>query len=123
MILINTYGSPHRPVLKKDPVCTTKIRPAFNFSQRMGGRPSFNDCVYPGVNLFTDMLDLLLKFRCNRFVLLGDIHKEIARLSKGGIHVNFYYVNTNDNPADLITRGESLDKFKAQYLFWLQDLS
>ena len=28
-------------------------------------------------------------------------------------------VNTNDNPADLITRGVSLNKFKAQFLFWL----
>ena len=40
---------------------------------------------------------------------LKDIHKEIAK-----------YVYTNDNPADWITRSESLDKFKAQLLFWLQ---
>ena len=40
-------------------------------------------------------------------------------MSKGNIHVKFNYVNTDDNPADLITRGVSLDKFKAQFLFWL----
>ena len=61
----------HSPVIKKNPVCTTKIRPVFNCSLRTGGRPSPNDCV----NLFTDMWDLLLKFRCNRFVLLADIWK------------------------------------------------
>ena len=67
--------------------------------------------MYPGVNLFTDTWDLLLKFSCNRFVLLKDIHKEIANISKGGIHVKFDSVNTNDNSADLITRGVSLEKF------------
>ena len=40
-------------------------------------------------------------------------------MNEGGILVKFNYVNTNDNPADLITRGMSLDKFKAQFLFWL----
>ena len=101
---------PQSPAIKKDSVCTTKIRRVFNCSLRMGGRTSLNDCVYPGVNLFTVMWDLLLKFRCNRFVLLKDIQKEIAKLSKGGIHVKFNYVNTNDNPTDLITRSVSLDK-------------
>ena len=33
--------------------------------------------------------------------------------------MKFNYVNTNDNPADLIARDVSLDKFKAQFLFWL----
>ena len=108
----------HRSVIKRGPVCTTKIWPVFNYLIT-GGRQSLNDCVYPGVNLFTDTWDLLLKFRCHRFVLLKDIHKEIAKLSKGGIYVKFNYVNKNDNPVDLITRGVSLNKFKAQFLFWL----
>ena len=33
--------------------------------------------------------------------------------------MEFNYVNTNDNPTDLITRVVSLDKFKAQFLFVL----
>ena len=57
-------------------------------------------------------LDLLFKFRCNHFVLQNDVYKEIAKLCKGGIHVRISYVNTNGNPADLISRGESLDKFE-----------
>ena len=109
----------HRPAIKKDPVSTTKIRPVLNCSLRTGGRPFLNDCVYPGVNLLTDMWNLLLKFRCNRFVLLADILKEIAKLNKGVIHVKFHYVNTNDNRTDLLIRGVSFDKFKAQFLFWL----
>ena len=83
----------------------------------MGGRQSLNDCVYPEVNLFADMSDLSLKFRYNHFVLLKDIHKEITKLSKGGIYVKFNSVNINDNLADLITKGVSLDKFGARFLF------
>ena len=62
----------HRPVIKRGSVCTTKIWPVFNYLITVD-RQSLNDCVYPGVNLFTDMWDLLLKFRCHRFVLLKDI--------------------------------------------------
>ena len=65
---------PHWPFIKKDPVCTTKIWPVFNCSLKTGGRPSLNDCMCLGVNLFTDMWDLLSKSKCNRFVLLADIH-------------------------------------------------
>ena len=64
-----------------------------------------------------------MKFRCNRFALLEDIHKEIAELSKESIHVKFNSVNTNDNPADLVTRAVSRDKFKAHFLCWLHDPS
>ena len=35
---------------------------------------------------------------------IENIHKKIAKLSKGGIYVKFNYVNKNDNPVDLITR-------------------
>ena len=66
---------PHSPVIKKDPVCTIKIRSVFNYSLRMESRPSLNDYLYPRINLFTDMRDLLLTFRCNHFVLVADIRK------------------------------------------------
>lgn len=66
---------PHRPVYKSELQCTTKIRPVFNCSLRTGGRPSLNDCAYSGVNLYTDMLELLFKFRTNNFILLADIRK------------------------------------------------
>ena len=31
----------------------------------------------------------------------------------------FKYVNTSDNPVDLITRGITLDKFRSELQFWL----
>ena len=108
---------PHKPVIKKDPVCITNIRPVSNCSLWTGSRPSINDCVYPGVNLFTDKWDLLSKFWCNRFVLLADVHKEIDKLSKGDIRVKLNCVNTNDNPVGLIIRGVSPDKLKQNSYF------
>lgn len=71
----NHIWIPHRPIIKTDSQCTTKIRPVFNCSLRVGGGPSLNDCVYPGINLYTDMLHLLLKFRMDHCVLLADIRK------------------------------------------------
>ena len=36
-----------------------------------------NDCVYWGINLFTDMLELLVKFRIDNWVLLADVRKVV----------------------------------------------
>ena len=64
---------PHRPVIKSEQQVTTKIRPVFNCSLKNQGRCSLNEAAYPGVNLLTDMLGLLLMFRSNKHVMLADI--------------------------------------------------
>ena len=66
---------PHRPIFKTDEQCTTKIRPVFNCSLKTGGRPSLNEASYAGINLMADMLELLMLFRTNKHVLLGDLRK------------------------------------------------
>ena len=66
---------PHRPVFKSDPTATTKIRPVFNCSLKTGLGMSLNEAAYSGVNLTGDMLQLLLSFRANNYVLLADIRK------------------------------------------------
>ena len=66
---------PHRPVIKSEQQVTTKIRPVFNCSLKTQGRCSLNEAAYPGINLLTDMLDLLLMFRSNKHVMLADIRK------------------------------------------------
>ena len=47
---------PHWPVVKVEDQYSSKIRAVFNSSLRTEGCPSLNDCMYPGINLFTDML-------------------------------------------------------------------
>ena len=65
----------HRPVIKSQQQVTTKICPVFNCSLKPQGRCSLNEAAYPGINLLTDMLDLLLMFRSNKHVMLADIRK------------------------------------------------
>ena len=66
---------PHRPVIKSDEQCSTKMRPVFNCSLKVNGAPSLNEAVYPGINLMKNLLDLMLYFRSNKFVFLADIRK------------------------------------------------
>ena len=67
---------PHRPVIKEDAQTTTKIRPVFNCSLKTRkDKPSLNESSYQGVNIMQNMLHLLLKFRTNSKVLLGDLEK------------------------------------------------
>ena len=66
---------PHRPVFKNDPQSTTPMRAVFNCSLKVGDNPSLNEASYAGINLMADMLELLLLFRTNFHVLLGDLKK------------------------------------------------
>ena len=58
-----------------DEQSTTKIRPVFNCSLKTGGSCFLNEASYPGINLINDMLNLLLLFKTNKYVLLADIRK------------------------------------------------
>ena len=64
---------PHRPVVKADQQCTTKVRPVLNCSVKAKGSPSLNDAAYPGVNLLQNLFDMLLRIRLNRFIITSDI--------------------------------------------------
>ena len=76
---------PHRPVFKTDEQCTTKIRPVFNCSLKTGGHPSINEASYAGINLMADMLELLMLFRTNKHVLLGDLRKAFLMIKLKGV--------------------------------------
>ncbi|GFS84413.1 integrase catalytic domain-containing protein [Trichonephila clavipes] len=70
----------HRPVIKLDSA-TTKIRPVFDASAREKGKPSLNDCLYKGVNLFELIPDILDRFRIYPFGIVADIEKAFLMLS------------------------------------------
>ena len=71
---------PHRPVIKCDEHTTTKIRPVFNCSLKIGKSPSLNEAAFPGVDLMNNLLSLLLYFRTNNCVLLADIAKAFLQI-------------------------------------------
>ena len=61
--------------MKVEDQCSTKIRFVFDCLLRTGGCSSLNDCLHSDINLFTDILELLIKFKMDRYVLLADIRK------------------------------------------------
>ena len=78
-VSVHEFGNyvwiPHRPVVKCDPTATTKIRPVFNCSLKTGNGMSLDEAAYSGINLTGDMLNLLMSFRANNYILLADIRK------------------------------------------------
>ena len=72
---------PHRPIIKDEAQSTFKIRPVFNCSLKTRkDKPSLNETSYQGVNIMQNMLHLLLKFRTNSKVLLGDLEKAFLQI-------------------------------------------
>ena len=64
---------PHWPVIKNTDQMTTKITPVFNCSLKTHSNYSLNEAAYPGINLINNLIEILLKFRTNKFVMLEDI--------------------------------------------------
>ena len=72
---------PHRPVIKDDAQTTTKIRPVFNCSLKTSpNKPSLNEASYQGINNMQNMLKLILLFRTNKYVLLGDLRQAFLQI-------------------------------------------
>ena len=67
---------PHHPVIRTDElVQSTKIRPVFNCSLKIGQAPSLNEAAYPGTDMLNDLLGLILYFRTNKCAVIADIAK------------------------------------------------
>ena len=64
---------PHCPAIKMEDLITTKIRPVFNCSLKVGKSPSLNEAAFPGIDLMNNLLSLLLYFRTMHYVVLADI--------------------------------------------------
>ena len=72
---------PHRPVIKDDDQSTFKMRPVYNCSfKSRKDKPSLNEAAYQGINIMQNMLDLILQFKANKYVLLGDLRKAFLQV-------------------------------------------
>ena len=76
----NLTWVPHRPIIKTAEQTKTKIRPVFNCSFKRGDLPSLNMACYPGVDLMASLFKLLLQFRSNQFIIVGDIRKAFLQI-------------------------------------------
>lgn len=70
---------PHKHVVREDKD-TTKLRVVFDASAKREG-PSLNDCLYPGPSLLPQLVDILMRFRLKKVVLMSDIEKAFLNVS------------------------------------------
>ncbi|XP_054257437.1 uncharacterized protein LOC128982503 [Macrosteles quadrilineatus] len=68
------YYLPHHGVFKENPP-NSKIRVVFNGSSKTNNGVSLNDILMPGPKLQNDISDVLLYFRCHKFVFTCDIRQ------------------------------------------------
>ncbi|XP_057372196.1 uncharacterized protein LOC130693087 [Daphnia carinata] len=96
---------PHRPVIKQE-ATSTKIRPVFDGSAHLQGRPSLNDLLETGPNLNPELLAVLLRFRRYKISWMADITQAFLQIGIQKEHaqiVRFIWVrNPDDNPVQLV---------------------
>ena len=66
---------PHNEVVRSDEQ-TTKLCIVFDASSKRNS-PSLNDCVYAGPHWSPLLMDIMMRFRCFKFALVGDIEKAL----------------------------------------------
>ncbi|GFV12330.1 integrase catalytic domain-containing protein [Trichonephila clavipes] len=71
---------PHQVIIKNESL-TTKLRLVFDASAHEEKQLSLNDCLYHGVNLNPNILDLLISFRSNKIAVLADVEKAFLQIS------------------------------------------
>ena len=70
----------HHPVVRQDKQ-TTKVRVVYDASAKKNGGPSLNDCLYSGPPLSETIADVLVRFRCHKTALVGDLEKAFLMIS------------------------------------------
>ena len=68
--------------------------------------------------LITKETKVKSKFVRNRVLEVNNLNTEIAKKYK--LPIMYHYVNTNDNPADLTTKGLTYNKYLKKLKFWLE---
>jgi hypothetical protein len=70
---------PHHAVEK--PSTTTSLRIVFDGSASTRGDLSLNECLHVGPNMVPNILDILVRFRLNTFLVLADIAKAYLQVA------------------------------------------
>ena len=81
------------------------MRVVYDASAKDNG-PSLNDCLYTGPALAQNILDILLRFRCHKVALVGDIEKAFLMLliqESDQDVLRFLWVDDIKNPNPKIT--------------------
>ncbi|GFR00590.1 integrase catalytic domain-containing protein [Trichonephila clavata] len=71
---------PHQVIIKNESL-TTKLRIVFDANAHEENQFSLNECLFQGVNLNPNILDLLISFRSNKIAILADVEKAFLQIS------------------------------------------
>ncbi|GFX05083.1 integrase catalytic domain-containing protein [Trichonephila clavipes] len=73
------YYLPHQAI-KKDGRLTSKTRIVFDAGSHQNNELSLNDCLWPGINLNPNLLDILINFRLNAIAFCSDIKQAFLQI-------------------------------------------
>ncbi|GFV75013.1 DUF1758 domain-containing protein [Trichonephila clavipes] len=76
---------PHQAV-RKDGRLTSKTRIVFNAGSHQNNELSLNDCLWPGININPNLLDILINFRLNARAFCSDIKQAFLQICLADEH-------------------------------------
>ncbi|GFY30577.1 integrase catalytic domain-containing protein [Trichonephila clavipes] len=81
------YYLPHQAIKKKkDGRLTSKTRIVFDAGSHQNNELSLNDCLWPGINLNPNLLDILINFRLNAITFCSDIKQAFLQIGLADEH-------------------------------------
>ncbi|GFS79029.1 uncharacterized protein TNCV_4342491 [Trichonephila clavipes] len=72
--------------VRKDGRLTSKTRIVFNAGSHQNNELSLNDCLWPGINLNPNLLDILINFRLNTIAFCSDIKQAFLQICLANEH-------------------------------------
>ncbi|GFX86028.1 integrase catalytic domain-containing protein [Trichonephila clavipes] len=82
---ISVYYLPHQAI-RKDGRLTSKTRIVFDAGSHQNNELSLNDCLWPGINLNPNLLDILINFRLNAIAFCSDIKQVFFQICLADEH-------------------------------------
>ncbi|GFV53944.1 integrase catalytic domain-containing protein [Trichonephila clavipes] len=79
------YYLPHQAI-RKDGRLTSKTRIVFDAGSHQNNELSLNDCLWPGINLNPNLLDILINFRLNAIAFCSDIKQDFLQICLADEH-------------------------------------
>ncbi|GFV43341.1 uncharacterized protein TNCV_1948541 [Trichonephila clavipes] len=79
------YYLPHQAI-RKDGRLTSKTRIVFDAGSHQNNELSLNDCLWPGINLNPNLLDILINFRLNAIAFCSDIKQAFLQVCLADEH-------------------------------------
>ena len=99
--LQTVYYLPHHAVLKPSSV-STKCRVVFDASAKTTSGTSLNDVLLTGPKVQDDLMNIIMRFRLNKYVLVADVEKMYRQISVNKKHRNLQTILWRENESDHI---------------------